>query len=170
MFIYRNDVSEYGTFNISSAIDTQPGLKVNGIAFQPNQNDYSAQVSTAESDVQALLSAGGTKSNTVVALLGGGTEAQNIFTHAMSDTGLSSVRWFGIESLDDPTLLTSSIGPFMAKINLTIMSPAAFNSPQLTYFNSTFFAKYRLCAFAILELCIRQRLDCYGSSSYGWKL
>ncbi len=142
VYIYRDDTSEYGLYNISSAIMTQAGLKVDGIAYQPNQADYSAQVSTAESDVQAFLAAGGTKANTVVALGGGGTEAQNIFTHAITDSGLSSVRWFGIESLDDPTLMTSSVGPFMAQVNLTIMTPAAFSSPQLTYFNSTFVAKY----------------------------
>jgi ABC-type branched-subunit amino acid transport system substrate-binding protein len=142
VYIYRDDTSEYGTFNISSAIMTTAGLSVKGIPYQPNQNDYSAQVQAAESDVQQFLSSGGTTNNTVVALGGGGTEASNIFTHAASDPGLSSVRWFGIESLDDPTLLSSSVGPFMAKVNLTIMSPASFTSPQGNYFNTTFTQAY----------------------------
>jgi branched-chain amino acid transport system substrate-binding protein len=142
VYIYRDDTSEYGTFNISSAIMNSAGLKVDGIAYQPNQNDYSAQVQAAETDVQQFFSSGGTANNTVVALGGGGTEAANIFTHASSDPGLSSVRWFGIESLDDPTLLTGPVGPFMAKVDLTITSPASFNSPQGTYFNSTFTAAY----------------------------
>jgi branched-chain amino acid transport system substrate-binding protein len=142
VYIYRDDTSEYGTYNISSAIMTAAGLHVTGIAYQPNQADYAAQVTTAESDVQSYLSGGGTTANTVVVLGGYGTEAQNMFTHAQSDSGLSSVRWFGIEALDDPTLLTSSIGPYMAHINLTITSPASFSSPQFDYFNSTFIAAY----------------------------
>lgn len=142
VYIYRDDTSEAGTYNISSTLMISSGLNVMGIPYTPGQTDYAAQVQTAESDVQQFLSSGGSTSNTVVALGGGGQEAQNIFTHAQSDTGLSSVRWFGIESLDDPTLLSSSIGPFMAKVNLTIMSPASFTSPQENYFNSTFIAAY----------------------------
>jgi branched-chain amino acid transport system substrate-binding protein len=142
VYIYRNDPSEGGTYNFSSSIMTSAGLKVSGIAYTPNQADYSAQVSAAETDVQNYFSSGGTKANTVVVLGGYGTEAQNIFTNAKSDTGLSSVRWFGIEALDDPTLFTSSVGPFMAQVNLTITSPASFSSPQFNYFNSTFTAAY----------------------------
>lgn len=142
VYIYRDDTSEYGTFNISSAILTGAGIHVDGIAYQPNQNDYSAQVSSAASDVQQFLASDSNKSQTVVALGGGGTEASNIFTHAMSDIPLGSVRWFGIESLDDPTLLTGSVGPFMAQVNLTITSPSSFTSPQGNYFNSTYVAQY----------------------------
>ena len=143
VFLYRDDTSEYGTFNISSAIMKTAGLSVMGIPFQPSQTDYSAQVATAESDAQTFLTSGGTTANTVVVLAGSGvTENQNIFTHAASDQYLSSIRWFGVEAIDTPTLLTSSTGPWMATVNFTITSPAAFASPQLTFFNSTFIAAY----------------------------
>ncbi len=142
VYIYRDDTSEYGTYNISSALMIAAGLKVTGISYQPNQADYSAQVQTADTDVQQILSSGGTTNTTVVVLGGYGTEAQNMFQHASTDQALSSVRWFGIEALDDPTLLTSSVGPFMAKVNLTITSPAAFSSPQGNFFNSSYTSVY----------------------------
>ena len=143
VYIYRDDTSEYGTYNISSAVMTSAGLKVTGIQYQPNQADYSAQVQTAETDVQQYVtSPGGSINNTVVVLGGYGTEAQNMFGHAQSDQYLTSARWFGIEALDDNSLLTSSIGNYMSQIKLTIMSPASFTTPQGNYFNSTYTAKY----------------------------
>jgi len=143
VFLYRDDTSEYGTYNISSAAMTSAGLTVDGIAFQPDQTDYSAQVATAESDAQSFLSSGGTTSNTVVVCAcSGPTENQNIFTHASSDSALSSIRWFGVEAIDTPSLLDSSTGPWMNTVNFTITSPAAFTSPQLTYFNQTFISAY----------------------------
>ncbi|MGI0081262.1 MAG: ABC transporter substrate-binding protein, partial [Nitrososphaerales archaeon] len=59
VFLYRDDTSEYGTFNASSALMTAAGLSVNGVQFQPDQTDYSATVTTAASDAQSFLSSGG---------------------------------------------------------------------------------------------------------------
>jgi ABC-type branched-subunit amino acid transport system substrate-binding protein len=143
VFLYRDDTSESGTFNYSSSLMTSAGLKVSGVSFQPSQSDYSAQVATAESDAQSFLTGGGTTANTVVVCAcSGPTENQNIFTHASSDQYLSSIRWFGVEAIDTPTLLTSSTGAWMSKVNFTITSPAAFSTPQFNYFNSTFIAAY----------------------------
>ncbi len=142
VYIYRDDTSEYGTYNISSAIMINAGLKVDGIQYTPNQADYSAQVQTASSDVQQFLSNGGTKANTVVVLGGYGTEASNIFQHASTDQYLSTVRWYGIEALADNTLLSSSVGNFMSQVNLTITSPATFSAPQASYFNNTYSKAY----------------------------
>ena len=142
VYIYRDDPSEYGTYNISSAIMTASGLKVDGIAYTPNQADYSAQVQTASSDLQQFLSGGGTNSNTAVVLGGYGTEAQNIFQHASTDQYLSKVRWYGIEALDDNNLLASSVGSFMSQVNLTIASPTVSSAPQFNYFNATYTAAY----------------------------
>jgi ABC-type branched-subunit amino acid transport system substrate-binding protein len=142
VYLYRDDTSEYGTFNISSAVMEAAGLNVMGIALPPAQNDYSAQVQTAQSDVGTFLSGGGTTKNTVVVIGDGGTEAQNIFTNAATTANLGQVRWYGIESLADPTLLGSSVGSFMAQTNLTIAVPQVLNSPQFEYFNSTYTAMY----------------------------
>ena len=143
VFLYRDDTSEYGTYNISSAILASAGVKYDGIPFQPSQTDYSAQVATAESDAMSFLSSGGTTSNTMVlCACSAPTENQNIFTHAASDQALSSIRWLGVEAIDTPTLLQSSTGSWMSKVNFTITSPAAFSSPQLSYFNQTFIAQY----------------------------
>ena len=145
VFLYRADTSESGTFNASSAIMKAAGLNVMGVSFQPSQTDYSATVSTAASDAQSFLSSGGTSANTVVVCgCDEVTEDQNIFTHAMSSTPLSSLRWFGIEAIDTPSLYGSATyGPWMAQVNFTITTPAAFNSPQLTYFNQTFTAQFK---------------------------
>ncbi len=142
VYLYRDDTSEAGTFNISSRVMLNAGLKVQGIALPPGQSDYSAQVQTAATDVQQYLSGGGTSSNTVVVLGDGGTEAQNVFQHASTNSNLGKVRWYGIESLADRTLLTSSVGAFMAQVSLTIAVPQVLNSPQFTYFNATYTAKY----------------------------
>lgn len=143
VFLYRDDTSEYGTYNDSSALMAAAGIKVDPVQFQPAQTDYGAQVATAESDAQTFLSSGGTTSNTVVVCAcSATTEDQNIFTHASGDQYLSELRWFGIEAIATPDLLTSSTGGWMSKVNFTITSPASFASPQLTYFNSTFIAAY----------------------------
>ncbi len=144
VFLYRDDTSEYGTYNYSSALMTAAGLTVDGIQFQPAQTDYGAQVATAESDAQTFLSSGGTTANTVVVCAcSATTEDQNIFTHASGDQYLSELRWYGIEAIATPVLLTSSTGAWMSKVNFTITSPASFASPQLTYFNSTFYQTYK---------------------------
>jgi len=136
--LYRDDTSETGTFNIAKGLMVAAGLTVQGIALPANQADYSAQVQTAGTDVSAFLSGGGTTSNTVVALGDGGTEAQNVFQHAATDPNLGKVRWYGIESLADPTLLKSSVGGFMSQVSLTIAAPTNLNSPQFQYFNTTY--------------------------------
>ncbi len=138
VYLYRDDTSEYGTFNISSKIMLANGLKVQGIALTPNQADYSTQVQTAGAAVSSYLSGGGTTSNTVVVLGDGGTEAQNVFQHAATDPNLGKVRWYGIEALDDPTLLKSTVGSFMVQVSLTIAAPSFLNSPQFKYFNATY--------------------------------
>jgi len=138
VYLYRDDTSETGTFNIAKGLMVAAGLTVQGIALPANQADYSAQVQTAGTDVSAFLSGGGTTSNTVVALGDGGTEAQNVFTHAATDPNLGKVRWYGIESLADPTLLKSAVGGFMSQVSLTIAAPTTLNSPQFQYFNTTY--------------------------------
>ncbi len=142
VYLYRADTSEYGTFNISSKVMLAAGLKVQGIALAANQADYSAQVQTASTAVSTYLSGGGTVTNTVVVIGDGGTEAQNVFQHAATDPTLGKVRWYGIESLADPTLLKSSVGAFMSQVSLTIAAPTVLNSPQFTYFNSTYAKAY----------------------------
>ncbi len=144
VYLYRDDTSESGTYNYSSALMTTAGLKVDGIEFQPSQTSYSAQVTTASSDAQTFLSSGGTTSNTVViCACDEVTEDENIFTNAMSSTYLSSIKWFGIEAIDTPSLYaTAPWGPWMQSVNFTMTTPATFASPQYTYFNSTFYAKY----------------------------
>lgn len=142
VYLYRDDTSEHGTFNISSKIMLAAGLKVTGIALTPNQQDYAAQVQSAGASVASYLSGGGTTSNTVVVLGDGGTEAQNVFQHAATDPNLPKVRWYGIESLDDPTLLKSSVGSFMAQVSLTIAVPTFLSSPHFNYFNKTYTAAF----------------------------
>ncbi|HEV2138139.1 MAG TPA: ABC transporter substrate-binding protein [Nitrososphaerales archaeon] len=142
VYLYRDDTSETGTFNRASTIMKAAGLQVQGIALPANQADYSAQVQTASADLSTYLSAGGTLSNTVVALGDGGTEAQNVFQHAATDPNLGKVRWYGIESLADPTLLKSSVGAFMSQVSLTIAAPQVLNSPQFQYFNTTYSKEY----------------------------
>lgn len=142
VYMYRDDTSESGTFNISSALMIAAGLHVTGISLAPGQTDYSAEVQTAQTDLQQFLSNGGTTKNTVVVIGDGGTEASNVFTHAATTANLGMVRWYGIESLDDPNLLGSAVGSFMAKVNLTITTPQFSNSPQTEYFNSTYTAMF----------------------------
>jgi branched-chain amino acid transport system substrate-binding protein len=140
VFLYRYDTSEYGTYNVSSVALTSAGIKVDGIQYQPSQPDYGGIVTTAASDAQTFLSGGGNPNGTVVVCACDEvTEDQNIFTHAMSDSPLSSVRWFGIEAIDTPSLYASTTyGPWMQKVNFTMTTPATFSSPQYNYFNSTF--------------------------------
>lgn len=146
VYMYKDDTSESGTFNISSAVMAAAGIKVDGIALPPsssgNPQDYSAEVQTAQTDLAAFLSGGGTTTNTAVVIGDGGTEAANVFTHAATTNNLGQVRWYGIESLADPTLLGAAVGSFMRQVNLTIAAPEVLNSPQSEYLNSTYTAKF----------------------------
>jgi branched-chain amino acid transport system substrate-binding protein len=144
VFLYRYDTSESGTYNYSESLLTAAGIKVSGIEFQPSQTDYGSIVTTAASDAQTFLSSGGTTANTVVVCACDEvTEDQNIFTHAMSDSPLSSLKWFGIEAIDTPSLYASTtFGPWMQMVNFTMTTPATFSSPQFNYFNSTFTAMF----------------------------
>ncbi len=137
VFIYRLDTSESGTYNYSSALLKGAGINVDGVSFQPQQTDYSSTVTTASADASALGN-----NTVVVCACDEVTEAQNIFQHAMS-TNLNGLRWFGIEALDTPSLYTTApYGTFMKDVNFTITTPAAFASPQLSYFNQTFYAMF----------------------------
>jgi branched-chain amino acid transport system substrate-binding protein len=144
VFLYRADTSEIGTYNYSSSLMQAAGIRVSGVEYQPTQTDYSGTVTTASSDASTFLSSGGTTNNTVVVCACDEvTEDQNIFSHASSDTTLSSLRWLGVEAILTPTLYTSSsLGPWMTQVKFTVTTPAAFSTPQLTYFNQTFIAMW----------------------------
>jgi branched-chain amino acid transport system substrate-binding protein len=131
VYIYRGDTSEIGTYNITSAILKQNGVNVVGIEYTPGQSDYSNIVASASSYVASFESNGALPSQVAVVLGGYGTEAANMFIHASSDQYLSNVRWFGIEALNDNSLLSDSqVASFMAKVNLTITAPQTSVSPQ----------------------------------------
>ncbi|MDA4130219.1 MAG: ABC transporter substrate-binding protein [Thaumarchaeota archaeon] len=141
VYLYSSDTSEAGTFNLTSSHLIADGAKVTGIEVQPQQADYSSAVSTASLDVQNALSGGGTYANTAVVLGEHGTDAENMLGHAATDQYLSKVRWFGIEALNDQLLLNSTtVGPFIAKVNLTITTLYTPGSPQGTSFLSNFAA------------------------------
>jgi len=131
VYIYRGDTSEIGTYNITSGILKQHGVSVIGIEYTPAQSDYSNIVASASSDVANFLSNGASKSQIAVVLGGYGTEAANMFVHASTDQYLTQVRWFGIEALNDISLLSDAqVASFMAKVNLTITAPEFKTSPQ----------------------------------------
>ncbi len=143
VYIYRGDTSEIGTYNITSSILKQDGVSVVGIEYTPAQSDYSNIVASASSDVASFISNGAPRSQVAVVLGGYGTEAANMFTHASSDQYLSSVRWFGIEALNDNSLLSDSqVASFMAKVNLTITAPQTSTSPQGINFAEAYAAAY----------------------------
>ncbi|MFI5420884.1 MAG: hypothetical protein ACHQ1H_07950, partial [Nitrososphaerales archaeon] len=131
--------SEAGTYNLTSSLLQADGVKTSGVEVQPLQSDYSGAVSTLSTNAQTFLSGGGNANNTAVVLCEHGTDAQNIMTHASSDSTLSGLRWFGIEALNDNLLLNdSTVGPFMAKVQLTITTLYTPNSPQGMQFLSNF--------------------------------
>jgi len=100
IFLYSSDTSEAGTYNLTSSLLQADGVKTMGVEVQPLQSDYSGAVSTLTTDAQQVL-VGGSINTTAIVLCEHGTDAQNIMTHAANDPTLSSLRWFGIEALND---------------------------------------------------------------------
>jgi len=142
IFLYSSDTSEAGTYNLTSSLLQADGVKTMGVEVQPLQSDYSGAVSTLTTDAQQVL-VGGSINTTAIVLCEHGTDAQNIMTHAANDPTLSSLRWFGIEALNDNLLLNdSTVGPFMAKVHLTLTTLYTPASPQGSQFASNFKSVY----------------------------
>ncbi len=143
VFLYRGDTAETAVYNYTGAALRAANINVQSVQFAPAQSDYSSEVSATSSDVQSILSNGGTNSNTAVFLAGLGTEASNILTHASTDQYLTKVRWFGVAADDDQTLLNSSVvGGFMAQVNFTIPLTYTSSSPQGQNFQTKYEAAY----------------------------
>ncbi|MGI0084858.1 MAG: ABC transporter substrate-binding protein, partial [Nitrososphaerales archaeon] len=104
VFIYSSDTSEAGTYNLTSSLLRQSGVKTTGIEVQPLQSDYTSAVSQANTQAQTYLSSGGTVNNTAIVLNEHGTDAQEIFSEASTQSTLPTLRWFGIEALNDNAL------------------------------------------------------------------
>jgi branched-chain amino acid transport system substrate-binding protein len=143
VYMYRADASGTGKYVFTKALLDSSGIKYTGLQIPPNQNDYSSVVSAASSAVSQAVSSGGSYATTAALIDDYGTEAQNIFTHASTDTQLTKVRWLGVEALNDNTLLAdATTGAFMSGVKLTITTLYTPNSPQGRVFLNTFKAKY----------------------------
>lgn len=143
VYLYRADSSGSGKYNFTKGLLAQAGIQQTGIQIPPNQNDYTSVVSTASSNVGQAISGGASYATTAVIIDDYGTEAQNIFTHASTDSQLTKVRWIGVEALNDNTLISNpTIGAFMSLVKLTITTVYAPTSPQGRVFLNTFKAKY----------------------------
>src|SRR3989454_5391215 len=59
VYLYRADSSGSGKYNFTKGLLAQAGIQQTGIQIPPDQNDYSAVVSTASSDVAQAISSGG---------------------------------------------------------------------------------------------------------------
>ena len=118
------------------------GGTVKKILYQPNQPDYSTEVNQLSTNVQNF----GAGSDTAVLIIAFDTDGGNILEHASTDPVLSSVKWFGPDSMKRKTFLPpdapESVGQFLIKTNFTVFAPAIARNPITEHFEQAYKNEY----------------------------
>ena len=142
--IVRGDDYGRGLLEAFRAVfTTQYGGVLREIVYTVGQPDYASEVSRLSSYVKDL----GVDSSTAVLIIAFEDDGLNIIGHARLDPVLSSVRWFGSETLNRPAAYlpspagkaTKEVADFLARVGLT----GVFASPRGSPLAETFEKEYR---------------------------
>lgn len=136
--IARDDDYGRGLANLFEQKFTELGGQVQKILYQPNQPDYSNEVNQLSTAVSQF----GADEKTAVLIIAFDTDGTNILEHASRDPVLSSVRWFGPDSMKRKTFLPpdapEEIATFMMNTNFTITFPAIARNPVTEHFEQAY--------------------------------
>jgi branched-chain amino acid transport system substrate-binding protein len=142
--IARNDDYGLGIANLTESI--YKAAPFNG---QVTKVMYDPAAPTHASEVTALSTAiagYGTGAQTAVLIVAFETDGLDILDRARQDPTLSSVRWFGSETLKRtaflPPTAPTAIGDFLVARNLTGFFASAAKNPVVTAFETAYNAKY----------------------------
>ncbi|MEM4971243.1 MAG: ABC transporter substrate-binding protein [Sulfolobales archaeon] len=145
--IVRNDDYGRGLFEAFKAVFTQQyGGVVREILYTVGQADYASEVSRLSSYVREL----GADSSTAVFIIAYEDDGLNIMGHARLDPILSSVRWFGAETLNRPAAYLpppagrapKEVADFLAKVSLTGVFASPRGSPLADFFEKEYRSRF----------------------------
>ena len=125
---------------------TQYGGTLREIVYTVGQPDYASEVARLSSYVKEL----GADASTAVLIIAFEDDGLNIIGHARLDPVLSSVRWFGGETLNRPAAYTppptgratKEVADFLAKVSLTGVFASPRGSPLAEMFEKEYRSRF----------------------------
>ncbi|MEM2204309.1 MAG: ABC transporter substrate-binding protein [Sulfolobales archaeon] len=125
---------------------TQYGGTLREIVYTVGQPDYASEVARLSSYVKEL----GADASTAVLIIAFEDDGLNIIGHARLDPVLSSVRWFGSETLNRPAAYTppptgkatKEVADFLAKVGLTGVFASPRGSPLAEMFEKEYRSRF----------------------------
>ncbi|HYV08491.1 MAG TPA: ABC transporter substrate-binding protein [Thermoplasmata archaeon] len=141
--IYRLDDYGRGFEQLfEQRFETVYGGQTLNVSYDPSATDLATEVGQLSGDVQAL----GVGPNTAVLVVAFEVDGIEIFNEARLDTSLSSVRWFGSESMRRSAFLNRTARPqvvdFVRSANLTGFFASPSLNPVSMAFEQAYTAKY----------------------------
>ena len=141
--IYRLDDYGRGFEQLfEQRFETVYGGQTLNVSYDPSATDLATEVGQLSGDVQAL----GVGPNTAVLVVAFEVDGIEIFNEARLDTSLSSVRWFGSESMRRSAFLNRTARPqvvdFVRSVNLTGFFASPSLNPVSMAFEQAYTAKY----------------------------
>ena len=148
--VWRADTFGSGYYNATQG-NVGTSIKVAGISYSPGQTDYASTVSAASSQVATAKASG----KTAVLWVGLTTEIINMFTHAASDSVLTSVQWYGNSALFTPDIYPPAtpalVGLALARTNFTAGSVYSVGNPVTQQFTSSYQKEYGQAPISFAE-------------------
>lgn len=108
------------------------------VKYPNNPTDLSAEITKVSSEIARLAPSGKT-AFFCVCFLG---DAQKVAQQALADVNLGTVDWLGVENLRSKDLLTSDVGPLLAKSNFTAVSFIGSQNPNTQPYLDAYKAKF----------------------------
>src|SRR3989442_10861037 len=142
--IARNDDYGKGLANLTKGVfEAAPfSGRVTRIMYDPLATNHATEVNL----LSAAIAGFGSPSQTAVLIIAFETDGLDILNLARHDATLSTVRWFGSETLKRTALLPptapTNIGDFLVQRNLTGFLASAAKNPVVTAFTTAYTAKY----------------------------
>jgi branched-chain amino acid transport system substrate-binding protein len=142
--IARDDDYGRGIANLTENIFKNAPFngQVTKVMYDPAASTHTNEVATLSTAINGY----GTTAQTAVLIVAFETDGLDILDKARQDPTLSSVRWFGSETLKRtaflPPTAPTQIGDFLVARNLTGFFASASKNPVVTSFEQNYTAKY----------------------------
>ena len=142
--IARNDDYGLGIANLTESLfEAAPfNGQVTRVMYDPAATNHATEVASLSSAISTF----GADSHTAVLIVAFETDGLDILNLASQDATLSSVRWFGSETLKRtaflPPAAPAGIGDFLVAQNLTGFFASAAKNPVVTAFETAYNTTY----------------------------
>ena len=142
--IARDDDYGRGIANLTEALfEAAPfNGQVTRVMYDPAATNHATEIAT----LSTAISGFGADAQTAVLIVAFETDGLDILNLARQDATLSSVRWFGSETLKRtaflPPAAPTAVGDFLVARNLTGFFASAVRNPVVTAFETAYNAKY----------------------------